>query len=241
MATGDLSAAGEQLAQLAAEATRLGLQDGPGLISRLRVHLLQVSVGPSALDTLSDLPHIRARLHPQAQPGLLAWTAVIDVRAGRRDRARSALDALAADDFAQVPRNHGYLNALCLSATLAIELEDRARAERLYTLLERYPRHETPNIVLLSAGPVSFYLGLLAAFLGLPEAVRHFTLTISLCEERGLRPMLARAKLELARCLTRGSDMASTAQAKEAQLSALVAAEALGMQWCAEEAQHLTS
>lgn len=238
MATGAFNAAEQQLARLEQDATRIGLRDGPALVFVLRVSLLSSTVGPSALEKM-DVAHLRARLHPQAHPGMFAWTGRIDARAGRIDAARSALDALAADGFADVPKNLGYLNALSQCAMLAVELEDRERAERLYQLLESFPGHETPNLVLLSEGPVAFYLGLLAAFLDQAGALKHFELAASLCEERGLQPMLARSQLELARCLARSADVDSRPQAAEARDRAIRAAEAVGMDWCAEAARQL--
>lgn len=239
IATGQLSGASEQLAQLEADAARLGLRDGPGLISLVRVGLLSASVGPRALQKLGDVPQLRARLDPQAQPGMFAWTGIVDAHTGRHEAARAVLDILAGDDFAHVPKNLGYLNALCQCAVLAIAVADGARAERLYALLQHYPRHETPNLVLISEGPVSYYLGLLAAFLDMPNVQEHFTLTVALCETRGLRPMLARAQLELARYLLQSKNEESKARGSAARSRAIEVADAVGMSWCADAARHL--
>jgi hypothetical protein len=57
-----------------------------------------------------------------------------------------------------IPRDIGYVNALSHLSLVAVQLEDRARAERLYDLLSPYALLNTPNSMLFYEGSASHAL-----------------------------------------------------------------------------------
>jgi hypothetical protein len=94
-----------------------------------------------------------------------AWQAAV-VRVacaeGNEDEARRALDRLAANDFADIPRYNGYLVTLALLAEACVELGDRARAQQLYELLSPFADRNVTTPQAVFAGPVERFLGVLA-------------------------------------------------------------------------------
>ena len=86
---------------------------------------------------------------------------------GRRDEARHELEALAADDFADIPRDGDWLIAITLLAEGAAELGDRERSRQLYELLLPYG---AGNVVIglaaVCLGAAARILGRLAATVG---------------------------------------------------------------------------
>ncbi len=118
--------------------------------------------------------------------------------------ARDAFEALAADDFADLPRGEAWLLNLSLLAETCVALGDERRAGVLHELV-------LPHAELIAIGPpdtcadaAARPLGLLAATLGDPdEAIRHFERAMELNERMGARPSLAHAQTDCARTLLR--------------------------------------
>jgi DNA-binding SARP family transcriptional activator len=102
----------------------------------------------------------------EANPGRLAWRAglaMLLAETGRPQEARAELDRLAADGFADIPRDGDWLMTVTLLADAAVALQDAERARVLYELL--LPQQGATVVVGLGAvclGSTARYLGRLA-------------------------------------------------------------------------------
>jgi eukaryotic-like serine/threonine-protein kinase len=137
-------------------------------------------------------------------PAIPAWRcslAATHAELGNEREARAALEAIAVDDFAVLPRDAQWTISLALLAEAAVFLGDREHAESLYAHL--LP-HDGLTIVAGRAaacyGPVARLLALLAGAAGRhEEAARHFEDALRLSERMGDLPFTARAQFEFAR------------------------------------------
>ena len=164
-----------------------------------------------------------------------AQTAVAE---GNADEARELLEALTADDFAQLPYDEEWLLSICLLAEVACALADVERARLLYERLLPYEDRVAITCQELSIGAVARYLGLLAAAIGRPDdAERHFEHALELNALIGARPWLAYTQEDYARFLgMRGAvDDAKRADGLLAEAAATYAE--LGMPSSAERAR----
>ena len=165
--------------------------------------------------------------------GLVALAAEI----GQTREATRMLDAMAARDFEDLPRDIGYLNALSHLSRAAATLRDRPSAERLYELLAPYADCNTPNSMLFYEGSASHALALLAALLGWDErAEEHFEAAVAANEPLGARPAFARASCDYAHWLVRHR---GPARARGPALRAATVAEELGMDWLVARAHEV--
>ena len=86
---------------------------------------------------------------------------------GRDDDARRAIEIVAADDFATVPRDMNWLSTIASAAEVCATLGDAQRARTVRSLLEPYADH-----MVISAraahhqGSVAYFLARLAAAVG---------------------------------------------------------------------------
>jgi hypothetical protein len=140
---------------------------------------------------LGDLPAVKCAM------------AFFACESGKLDQARVRLDAMAANDFNDIPRDA--LWALCITflARVASELGDGERAATLYRLLAGYEGRliVAEPLAVLCFGPAAHYLGILAAAMGLAErALAHFeqSLAVGTAPFRG-HTHLARARVRAAR------------------------------------------
>jgi eukaryotic-like serine/threonine-protein kinase len=83
---------------------------------------------------------------------------------GRTALARAEFDLLARDDFASVPRDGTWIDAMYILSLVCVFLDDDRRAAALYELLRPYAeRNATVSGGVVCFGPVSLALGALAA------------------------------------------------------------------------------
>jgi hypothetical protein len=83
------------------------------------------------------------------------------------DEARRAIDAVAADDFATVPRDMNWLSTMASATEVCAILGDTRRARTLWSLLEPYgDRMVTAARAAFHHGSVAYFLARLAATLG---------------------------------------------------------------------------
>ena len=117
------------------------------------------------------LAHLEAQLHP---------------------RSREAFDALAANDFADLPWDEEWLVSVSLLAEAARIHGDSERADILYTRLLPYADRVAISYPEISLGSASRYLGLLAATGSRwDDAARHFEDALKTNERTGARAWLA--------------------------------------------------
>jgi tetratricopeptide (TPR) repeat protein len=152
-----------------------------------------------------------------AAPYLPVWRvglALIRETAGDRVEAQQLLDALAARDFEDIPRNNQWLITLSLLADLCARLGDVARGARLRELLLPYADRMAVNPAGVYAGPVARYLGLLAHLAG-DEAAAEAQLrtALEIAREQRASPMIAMLTVDLARTLIKQDTGAAVSEA----------------------------
>lgn len=171
------------------------------------------------------------------RPGL----ALMLTEIGEVDAARAEFEAIAEQNFASLPEDASWLNAVALLAEVCHRLADAPRAQALY---QRLLPFETCNVIapplVVLHGATARYLGLLAATQGRWDAAEaHFRRGIELDEARGGRPWAAHGRHEWAQMLERRAQTGDLDRARELNDQALHSAEALGMKALAERAQRL--
>jgi hypothetical protein len=158
---------------------------------------------------------------------------------GQLAAAQRMLDTMAARNFEDIPRDIGYLNALYHLGLAAAIVGDRVRAARLYEMLAPYPRHNTPNNMMMYEGSVSYPLARLAALLGDARARGHYEDALAMNERMGMQPALARVSFAYAEWLKQQPGRDAQARSAELAARARATAEKLGMTWLAERAARL--
>lgn len=190
--------------ELSARGARLGLWQAPMLCSFARTLLINEREGMSAVAQAQGLDAMLATL-ATLPPCYAAAGARVAAEAGRTELAREMLHQLTARDFRRVVKDLGYLSALTNLAMVAIVLEEREQARAIYERLAPYPGHNTPSGAIgFYEGAASRFLGALAAFLGEEErAERYYDDALTLNEQLGALPLVARTSYEYARFLAR--------------------------------------
>jgi hypothetical protein len=182
-----------------------------------------------------------ARGQLQRFPGTPAWRsalAALLAAAGRLDEARHELARLAREDFADVPRDRGFLPTLAFAAEVAHATGSVATAEQLHALLSPYTRLCVVAGSLLFYGSVSHHLGLLDATRGRDaDALDHFERALDVHARIGARPFGARTQLAMAELLARCRTAGNAERAADLASAALASARALGLERIAASAR----
>ena len=134
-----------------------------------------------------------------------AFLPVIYAEMGLGDEAREQFERLAADDFADVPRDRFWLTCMNLLSLACAHLEDRARAQVLYDLLLPFAdRLIVIGGVAAPHGSAHTYLGLLATVLDrFDVAEEHFLAAISADRKLGASHSSIRTQVDYAQMLLR--------------------------------------
>jgi len=132
---------------------------------------------------------------------------------GRIEDAAAEFEALAVDDFGYLPKDMAWLSALVLLSEVCVRLGDRDRAVALYSALAPYASRNSLLTWHVCYGPVSYYLGMLAAMMGrLDESEAHFQAALSLNRQMGAHSWMAHTQYQYASMLSeraRGKDRES--------------------------------
>jgi DNA-binding CsgD family transcriptional regulator/tetratricopeptide (TPR) repeat protein len=173
-----------------------------------------------------------------APPVRRAYLAHLPMVLGRPAEARAEFERLAANDFADIPRDLVWLLTLALLVEVCAYLGDTRRAAILYEMMRPYERWNVGNNGVVCAGPVAYYLGLAAATLSRwDDALAHYEAAAALARRMGARPALARAlEAHAAALLTRRGGKDAT-RARELLKQALVIYDRLGMAHDADRAR----
>jgi tetratricopeptide (TPR) repeat protein len=167
----------------------------------------------------------------QAEFAFRATAAALAARAGFRDRARAALDRLAAGGLAALPQSSTWLPGMLAIAEAAAELGDRAIAREVYDLL--LPHRDLPampSLAVVCLGSSERPLGLAARTLGdVDLAVDHLDRAVAADRRLGNRPLAAITLAELAGALRERDRPGDRDRAAEALDEAIATAEALDM------------
>jgi tetratricopeptide (TPR) repeat protein len=149
---------------------------------------------------------------------------------GREHQARRALQELAEDRLASIPRDNQWLLAMSLLPEVARSLGDAENAALLYDQLLPYAELNVmfaPELVTGSmAGPVAVAAETAGRW---DAAVSAFETAIALNSQMGALPATARAQHDYARALLGRGGRADRARSADLVRSALVTAEELGM------------
>lgn len=177
------------------------------------------------------IPLVEQSVAQIAIPGWRAALAYAYDISGRRLEARRELDALAADDFAAIPRDATWLSAMALLANLCGRLEDRSRAEILRRLLLPYrDRIAVNRPLVIAVAPISMCLGVLAEVTGeLDAADGHFAEALALSERMRALPWRAETLFHWSRSLVRRGERGDNERAGQLLQQAESAANAVGM------------
>src|SRR5262249_26277661 len=171
------------------------------MYSGLQLYVLRRELGK--LDELNEL--IRGWVRDA--PTYPIWRCVLAntlAELGSTVDARAGLDALAADRFAAIPFDEEWEVSLGLLTEAAARLDDRGRAQTLYELLLPYADRVATSYPEVSLGPVSRYLGILAATTGHhDDAADHFDQALAMSKRIGARSWLARGQDDYAHLLLR--------------------------------------
>lgn len=195
---------GERLAQ---EAAAIGLPVDPDAEGLFGLQLLILRTEQGRLGEVETA----LREFVEQYPRMPAWRAVLAAAYAELDRrveTHREFERLAAQNFADIPRDGGWLPGVAALAETCAFLGDEPRAALLYDLLlPAAPYH----VVVQSAvwkGSVTYYLGLLAATLRRWEcASQHFEAASDAHRRLGAAPWLARTLYAYARMLlARGVD-----------------------------------
>jgi DNA-binding winged helix-turn-helix (wHTH) protein/tetratricopeptide (TPR) repeat protein len=218
--------------------SRMGLSYGKLFVSALRSAINYFRNGADALKIHIDLS---GATWPAELPlSLWSYGVLLAAESGDLEAARRQYQTLARRDFDNVPKEISYLLTLCNSAAVAALLGDRPRAEKLYTLLQPYPNHNTPDLMLIHQGSVSHYLGLLAAATGRDNKVEgHFEAAIAMNERIEHYPQLARTFYEYARWLRQRPEAPLKERGQTLARRSAELAHRLGMSWLYERARVL--
>jgi len=149
---------------------------------------------------------------------------------GHTAEAREALEALAADRFATLPFDEGWLVSVGLLAESARALGDVERASVLFELLLPYSDRVAVSYPEISTGSVSRNLGLLATVMERwDDAERHFEEALEVNERIGARSWLARTREDYAWMLLARGKPADRDKARKLRSAAAATYRELGM------------
>src|SRR3990170_3381062 len=165
----------------------------------------------------------------------MAW---LDSQLGLAEEALPRFERLAAVDFADVPRDGGWLTSMAYLSETCASLADGRRAAALYDLLIPYAdRNVVQGAFSDYWGSSSRYLGLLAATMERWEdAARHFQDAIEMNARMGARPWLAHTQHDYAGMLLRRGAKGDRKKALALLTQALDTAQELGMTGLVEKA-----
>ena len=135
-------------------------------------------------------------------PILRGFLAYAYAETGKLDLAQGELDALAAEDFHDVPRTVEWPGTLWACSRTAYLLDDRPRAERLYELALPMSGRWFADWASICVGPVDTVLGLLSLVRrDVPTAVEHLESAVAQAAALPSPPWTVDAQLHLATAL----------------------------------------
>ena len=149
---------------------------------------------------------------------------------GQHERVRTELARLAADDFARVPRDPAWLMNMTSLAAACTMIGDARRARQLYPHLAPFTPYNVVVPPALVAGPVSHYIGGLAALMGDDAAARrHYEETLALEARTGSCQWTARTQIAYGRLLGRSAQAGDAERGARLVASGRAIAEELGL------------
>jgi tetratricopeptide (TPR) repeat protein len=166
-------------------------------------------------------------------PEILGWRcflAFVYALLESRAQARRELEALARDDFEDIPRDASWLSNLSSLSEVTVFLSDATRAQLLYKLLLPYANRCVVAGAVLCQGSASRPLGLLATTLSrFDDAQRHFEQALKMNAQIRSPPWIAYTQHDYAQMLLLRNQPGDNEKATKLLTSALATAEQLGL------------
>jgi class 3 adenylate cyclase len=185
----------EEAEALAGEALEQGRQaQEPDAIVTFGIQLAQIRIEQGRpCEVLAS-----ARASAEHAPSMKLWRcclALLHAQLGNTEAATAEFEALAAQDFADLPRDFVWLASACMLAEVCTLLGDQRRAASLYELLLPFAsRNVISGAPIVSMGPVSHFLGLLRAVTDhWDQAVEHLEASLTRSRIEGARVSAARS------------------------------------------------
>jgi class 3 adenylate cyclase len=174
------------------------------------------------------------RLFVQQNPAASTWQpglALVYSELGLEQEAREMFERLAANDFADIPRDAMWVTSMTYLAEVCAFLGDTRRADILYQRLLPYAKH---NVMLgggfACVGAAARYLGMLATtMLRWEEAAKHFHAALEINARMRARPSLAHTQQQYAEMLLTRGQPGDRDRAMSLLDEALAIASQLGM------------
>lgn len=177
-----------------------------------------------------------------AQPGVPVWRmglCGVYLQTDRHELARPHVEAVAADDFAMVPRNALFLLTCSSVARVASQVGALEAAELAYGHAAAFD-HQLAWSGASYEYPIGVGVGAAAAALGrFDDAERHFAASLELCERAGAPSYHAATQIHWAEALAMRGAAGDGARAREMADAALATAEELGLAYVAKRARRL--
>ncbi len=187
-----------------------------------------------------DESEAAARRFAEQYPGLPAWRCALAWlygELGREGEARAEFERMAADDFADLPRDAVWLGTVTFLSQVCAFLADTGRAATLYGLLLPYAGRSIVQGAVACFGSASHYLGLLAATMERWEdAARHFEDALEMNAKIGAKPFVAHTQHDYADMLMDRNEAGDREKALELLTQALDSAQEMGMKPLVEKA-----
>jgi len=184
-----------------------------------------------------EFAHQLAAHHPGYRM-LPALAAYVDAAVGRTADAQRRMDELAVDDFAFLPRDHGWLFGMTYLAETAVLLGDAERAATIERMLTPYENRMGFGSGEVSSGPVERVRGLLASMAGRrDEALELLENAERDATRKGARLWAVRSNVDRARVLVARDRPGDRAAARQLVDEALRACRALGLSAIEREAR----
>jgi tetratricopeptide (TPR) repeat protein len=159
---------------------------------------------------------------------------------GHRAQARHELEALARDDFSDLPRGDGWLMSLSMLSGVVAFLDDAPRAQLLYDLLLPYSDRCVVGLATFCLGSVSHPLGLLATTMSRYDAAEcHFERAIKMNAQIRSPLWIAYTQLDYAHMLLLRDHCGDREKALDLLGKALATAEKLGLTALADKTRPL--
>ena len=221
----------ERAETLAREAYEIGerAQD-PDAAQCYTVQMFAFRGGRKPLDDIA-LPARNFTAEFAAVPAWRAATALLYADLGLDAAARQEFEQIAANDFADLPRNADWMIAMATLSQLCAYLRDGARGALLYEQLRPYAqRCVVVGHGLVCLGSVERFLGLLAAsHRRWDEAEAHFQAAVQRNRELGAVPLVVLTQREHAMMLLARGRSEDHARARQLLDQTLAMAQQLGM------------
>lgn len=180
----------------------------------------------------------------QTQPAVPLWRMALSgvyIQTGRPELVKPHVEAIAANDFAMVPRNAAFLLTCTSAARIAGQVGAMDVAEAAYNYAAPFDK-TLPFSGFGYEYPIGIGAGAAATALGwYDKAEVHYANSHALCTRAGAATYLAATEIHWAEMLRKRNGEGDAARAREMAESALAAANRLGLAYVKTRSEHVLS